>query len=289
MKSGYQKIQRKTHELLSVAGDAPGSRLVDLILTVLIVASIVAVTIETLPGMPRAFYSTLLWLERLFALVFLIEYALRVWSITASRQYAHPFWGRLRYMGTFFALIDLLAILPFYLPIIAGGQFLALRTLRLLRLFRLLKLARYIKALHLLGLVVREKRGELVVSLTMLLFVLFMASSFMYVLEHEAQPDKFSSIPHTMWWSVATLTTVGYGDVFPVTPLGKFLGAIIAITGVGLFALPAGILASGFSDLVDKLDDEPEQQIHPRTEGGASQANEAPEWKFCPNCGKPLR
>ncbi|MCZ7662877.1 MAG: potassium channel family protein [Thermoleophilia bacterium] len=161
----------------------------------------------------------------------------------------------------------ILAIFPFYVGV-GRLDLRFLRALRLFRLLRVLKLARYSESLALLGRVFRAKKEELVVTLCAVLFLLFLASSFIYYVEHEAQPEAFSSIPAAMWWGVATLTTVGYGDVYPVTVAGKVLGAIVAMLGIGLFALPAGILASGFAD----------EMRRKRTD----------ETAMCPHCGRQI-
>lgn len=145
-----------------------------------------------------------------------------------------------------------------------------LRILRVIRLFRILKITRYVKALSLIQQVVRRKRTELMVTTGLLGVMLVLISSVMYIIENDAQPDKFGSIPDTMWWGVATLITVGYGDVFPVTPLGKLLSGIIAVLSLGLFALPTGILAAGFAEHLSE-----------------QYAREEPK-HYCSNCGHKL-
>lgn len=163
------------------------------------------------------------------------------------------------------ALVDLLAVLPFFLQFI-GVDLRFVRAFRLMRLFRLAKAARYVTALHLFRAVARSKREELVLTTCVLALLLLVASSSMYFAEHGAQPEEFSSIPATMWWAVATLTTVGYGDVIPVTVFGRFLGSAVAILGIGLFALPTAILGSGFVEEIAKTK-QPQR---------------------CPHCGKEL-
>lgn len=147
-------------------------------------------------------------------------------------------------------LIDLLAIAPFYLPMM-GVDLRAFRALRLFRLLRVAKLGRYSMALKLIGHVVRSKREELITTVIFMLLLLLFASSLMYFAERDVQPEVFGSIPESMWWAVTTLTTVGYGDVSPVTPVGKALGSVVAILGVGMFALPTGILGSGFVEAIE--------------------------------------
>lgn len=214
----------------------------------LILLNVAAVIIETVQPIYEKYHPFFDAFETVSVIIFSLEYVIRVWACTAMEKYKHPIWDRLKYMVSIGAIIDLLAILPFYLVFISDG-----RILRILRLFRLFKLGRYSLAFNLISLVVKKRKAELAVSLTLLIILLVFASTLMYYVESESNPGGFQSIPETMWWGVATLTTVGYGDVYPITPLGKFLAGIIAILGVGLFALPAGIVASGFeSELSNK-------------------------------------
>jgi voltage-gated potassium channel len=174
------------------------------------------------------------------------------------------------------AIIDLMATLPFYIPMIIPMDLRFVRALRLFRLFRFFKLARYSHSMKTIVNVVKSRKEDLLITLSMVIILLIFASSLLYYAEKDIQPDKFTSIPSSMWWGVATLTTVGYGDIFPVTPIGKVFSSIIAIIGIGLFALPTGILASAFSDEMQRQRDEEkelekEQQKH-----------------CCPHCGKEL-
>jgi voltage-gated potassium channel len=244
----YTQLKVRISSLLNPAKEGDTwSRLTDGILITLITLNIVAVILETVSAIYERYACVFRLFERISVYVFTIEYALRLWSCTCESRYRHPVAGRLRYVFSFSALIDLLAFLPFYLPFISFD----LRFLRILRLFRFLrifKLSRYLNATKLLSNVFQSKKEELVLCLVITLSLIIVASSLMYFAENQAQPESFSSIPATMWWCVTTLTTVGYGDVYPVTVIGKFLTACIAILGIGMFALPAGILASGFSD-----------------------------------------
>lgn len=182
---------------------------------------------------------------------FTLLYILQLWSCTADSRYHHPLWGRIRYAMTPLVIIDLLAIFPFYLMLLFPEAHLVEST-ELLRLLRLLKLIRYSDALQTILRVIGTKKDELIMTLVSVLILLIFASSVMFFAEREAQPELFTSIPAAMWWSVVTLTTVGYGDVYPITPLGKLFGAALAFIGIGLFALPAGIIASGFSSEVQR-------------------------------------
>jgi voltage-gated potassium channel len=224
------------------------ARIVEFSLLALITLNVLSVVFETVEFF-EARYKDFFWNFEVFSVaVFTIEYALRVWTCTVNRRYAQPIRGRLRYMSSFLAIVDLLAILPFYLPMLIPLDLRFLRAVRLFRLFRLFKVARYSKALSSLGEVLKAKRAELGITVLTLLIFLLLASAVMYDIEHEAQPQSFPNIPTAMWWGVSTLTTVGYGDVYPVTPLGKIIGSAIALAGIGLFALPAGIIASGFAE-----------------------------------------
>ena len=189
--------------------------------------------------------------EVLSIAVFTIEYLLRLWVCTEEPKYHSPVICRLRYALAPLSLVDLFSFLPFYLPF-TNLDLRFLRALRLFRLFRIFKIGRYSQSVTLLVRVLRSKKEELVITLFSGLILLIIASSLVFVAEHDAQPDVFSSIPASMWWGAVTLTTVGYGDIYPKTILGKFLGAFIAILGIGLFALPAGIIASGFSSELQK-------------------------------------
>lgn len=229
-------------------GGSKWDKLVNGAIVTLIVLNTLAVIVETIESLYGQYANQFRALEIFSVAFFTVEYLLRVWTITENPRYKAAVRGRINYMLTPSALVDLLAVLPFYLPFI---MFIDLRFLRIFRLFRFLrffKLGRYLNASRLMMRVLRSKKEELILSFFMTFFLIIMSASIMYFIEHDAQPDKFSSIPETMWWSVATLTTVGYGDVYPVTITGKILASFISILGIGMFALPAGILASGFSD-----------------------------------------
>lgn len=183
--------------------------------------------------------------------MFTVEYILRAWSSTFSESYRSPVTGRLRYMLTPLAVIDLLAIVPFYLPFL-GVDLRSFRALRLFRIVRIFKLGRYSTAMQLTGRVIASRGPELITTLSILLVLMLLSASLMYYAEHDAQPDAFSSIPAAMWWAIATLSTVGYGDVYPLTPVGKLLASVIALLGIGMFALPTGILGAAFVEEIQR-------------------------------------
>jgi len=228
-------------------GDRP-SRVFDIFMILLVTANIAAVILETVESLYKAYAPYFIAFEGVSIAVFTIEYLLRVWVCTCDKRYAHPFYGRLAYARSPLALIDLLAIAPFYL----SGFFLAdtriVRVLRLIRLLRILKVVRYSYALQKIIVIIARKKEELILSIGLIVIALVMVSSLMYFAENGAQPDKFSSIPASMWWGVATMTTVGYGDIYPVTSAGKILAGMVALLGIGLVALPGAIIVAGYFD-----------------------------------------
>ena len=262
------RAQARLYQIIEKGrADDVASRLFDGFILTLIALNVVMVILETVPelaGEYGVFFNTF---EAVSVLVFTVEYALRIWTCVASPHFTRPLWGRLAFMLTPLALIDLIAIFPYYLFLMVSVPADYTLPLRLLRLFRLFKIGRYSRSMQLLGAVLWRKRDELYVVAFVLTILLVLVSSLMYFVEHQAQPEGFASIPSTMWWGIVTLTTVGYGDVFPITPLGKFLGAFIAILGVGMFALPAGILSAVFIDALAKTDE---------------------ETTVCPHCGKAM-
>ena len=186
-----------------------------------------------------------------FTALFAVEYAARLWTATERPEHAHPVWGRLRYALSLSALTDLLALAPLLLGLLGGEAFM-LRLIRVLRILRLARLGRFSMALHILGDAVRDRRFELGVSLIFAAGLLLLSSTVLHLIEGGLQPETFGSIPRAMWWSVATLTTVGYGDVTPVTAGGKLFAGLTAVTGIGLIAMPTGILAAAFSDALQR-------------------------------------
>ena len=244
-----EKLKIRVYDILVETDDNETvDRVVAVFLMLLILINALAVVLETVDDLNQRFGSIFYAIEIVSITIFTVEYLLRLWVAPLDPRYAKPFWGRIRYAFTLMAMVDLLAILPAFLPLIFTVDMRIIRFLRIFRLFRLFKMSRYVESLNSLDDVVRSKKEELVVTLVMITMLLLFSSSLMYVVETEAQPDKFPDIPSAMWWGVATLTTIGYGDVFPITPLGKLLGGFIAFLGIGIFALPTGILASGFAD-----------------------------------------
>ena len=252
----YQRIKKRTYEILEKGqSDDLWSRRVDLFIIVLILLNILAVILESVQWLKTDYEPIFVNIERFSIFIFSIEYILRIWSITEQEEYAEPVKGRFKYLFSFYSVIDLIAVLPAYIPLLMTVDTRVIRGIRILRLLRILKLSRYNKAFNHIRNVIKSTREELVISLGAVMTLLVIASCLMYFIEHDVQPEAFSSIPATMWWGVATLTTVGYGDVYPITALGKLTGGIMAILGVGMFALPAGILANGFGRAIENSDE----------------------------------
>ncbi|WP_417725621.1 ion transporter [Salipiger sp.] len=259
-------LRRRAYLLLEHPGQGPrAARIVEIALILLIIANVIAVALETVPRLYASHQALFQAFDRLSVAIFTAEYLLRVWA-SAEREPARPAWrARLRYMRSPLALVDLMAILPFFLGLIFTSD---LQMLRILRLFRIYKLTRYSPALSVLFGVIREEAGALAAAFSILTILLVFAATGAYLVEHEAQPGDFGSIPAAMWWALVTLTTVGYGDVTPITPLGRIFGGFITVLGVGMAALPAGIIASGLADHLHRRRDHLRNQFRLALEDG---------------------
>lgn len=249
-----QTLRRRLFEILELG--APGDRtsqIFDAFMCVLIVSNVIAATVETMEPLYRRYALAFDLFEGFSLAVFTIEYVTRLWICTEHRSPdgTSAIQARLRFAMSPYALIDLMAILPFYLGALLPAD---LRFLRIFRLVRLLKLARYSPALAGLGRVVYDERRALLGALIITSGLVLFASSIIYLIEREVQPEAFGSIPQAMWWAISTLTTVGYGDVTPVTPLGRVFGGLIMVFGLAIIALPVGILASGFATEIHRRD-----------------------------------
>ncbi|MGB1983468.1 MAG: ion transporter [Candidatus Puniceispirillaceae bacterium] len=255
------RIRDRIFQLLEKAqpGDT-ASLVVDRGLAFLIVANVIAVTLETVDEIYQAYAPAFTLFEIISVIIFTIEYLLRIWvsaSNNASRFDA-PFRRRLSYMLSPSGMIDLLAILPAFLPFFTSVD---LRWLRILRLLRMFKISHYSSALEDFFSAIYHERTAFAGALYLFCVTLFLSSALMYLVEHSAQPEVFSSIPETLWWSLITLTTVGYGDVAPITAIGKVIGGITAFMGVCVVALMTGIVASAFSSQVSRRQDLLEAEI----------------------------
>lgn len=269
----YRRLKRRVYTILDehLEGDVPGT-LVNFFIVSIIILNVLALILESEPWLYAAYGQWFDYFEIFSVAVFSVEYLLRLWVCTEDKKFARPIAGRLRYIVTFMAIVDLLAVLPFYMIGLMGGYSRVLRLFRLFRLFRMLKLVRYSNALDTMSRVLRNKREEIIITMLVLTMVIIVSSTVMYYAEHEAQPDKFPSILSAMWWAIITLATVGYGDVYPVTGLGRAFGALTALFGVALFALPAGLIGAGFMEEIDRQREEAEHR----------------KKIICPHCGRDI-
>lgn len=243
---------------------SPLSVAVNQLVTLLILLNVLAVVLESMPRLDPRGRAMLHIFEFASVFAFTVEYVLRAWSIVEDPRYPGAVKGRLRYMVSFLALVDLLAVAPFYLPFLVATDLRFLRGLRLFRTVRLLKLTRYSRSIQLLWSVLRETRHEMAVTFISIAFLALLAACLMYHAERDTQPDVFSSIPVAIWWAAAVLTGVGTPEA-AVTPAGRALTILVAILGIALFAIPAGILSSAFLNrMIDRTQDP----------------------KRCPHCGK---
>ena len=266
----YHATKKKVYSLLHPEiGDTKLDKVINAFLIFLIASNIVAVILETVPRIYHGRETFFHYFDLVSVIIFSIEYVLRVWSANLEGRYKHRIHGRLKYMLSWPALIDLLAILPVYVHVFVGLDLRILRIFRLLRFFRLFRLTAYMKAAKLIKNVLKSAVNALLLCLVLALFLIIVSSSLIYFAEHPAQPDKFKSIPSTIWFSVVTLTTVGYGDLIPITVAGKIFTSIILLAGVAIFALPAGIITA-------RLLEELRKRKSPKN--GNS----------CPHCGMPL-
>jgi voltage-gated potassium channel len=268
----YQKTKHKVHILLHPElGESKADKFINIFIITLIILNVIAVMLETVKSIHDRYSTFFEWFDRISVFIFTVEYVLRVWSCTHDPRYQGSVRGRLKYMLTPGALIDLLAFLPSYIHVIVGLDLRALRILRLLRFFRLFRLTAYTRSAQMIFNVFKSRMNELVLSLVLVLFLIVIASCLLYFAEHthpSIKDSKFTSIPATLWWAVVTLTTTGYGDMYPLTTIGKTLAGIIMLTGVAFFALPAGIITAGFLEEIKFI----------RKIKGHN----------CPHCGKPL-
>ncbi len=245
----YHKVKKDIHILLHPElGDSKWDKFVNGFIITLIILNLLAIMVETVHPYyenNKVFFDTF---DLISVIIFTIEYVLRVWSCTHDAKYKGSIKGRLKYMLTPGALIDLISFAPWYLHRMLGFDLRVLRILRLLRFFRLFRLTAYTRSAQLIFNVFRSRIRELLLSFLLTIFLIIIASCVVYFAEHNVEETKFTSIPATIWWAVVTLTTTGYGEMIPVTTIGKVLSGIIMLTGVAFFALPAGIITAGFLD-----------------------------------------
>ena len=274
MRNFYENAKKRTFEILekSQKGDIL-STIFDYFIVILISLNVVSVFIETFDL--SVYLNNFLRKFEIFSIIiFTIEYILRLWTSTLLYPDKNSFVARIKYIFSLMAIIDLLSILPFYLPFFFNVDLRVLRALRLFRLLRILKVNRYTHAMQKVLFVIKNKSTELISSIFVIFILMLISSVLMYSVESPVQPEVFKNGFSGLWWAVATFTTVGYGDIYPITSVGRFLSAIIALLGIGLVAVPTGIITSGFMEASSKGEDDDNSQQD--------------EKHFCPYCGKNL-
>lgn len=270
----YKRIKNRVFEIIQTATDGNiASRVFDISIIVLIIINVITVIAETF-SLPEIVSTIFYYIEFVSVIVFTVEYVLRVWTADLLYPDMSPIKARIKYIFSFMALIDLFAILPFYIPFVLPIDLRVLRVLRIIRLFRIFKVNRYTNALTVIGSVFKKKKHQLISSVFIVALLMVVASVVIYNIENTAQPDSFSNAFDALWWAVATLTTVGYGDIYPITIMGKILSSIIAVLGIGLVAVPTGIISSGFIEVIDE-----QKKADIETNDDKS---------FCPYCGHKL-
>ena len=251
-----KRIKQRIFEIVSKSenGDKASS-VFDWTIMLLIALSIITIILDSFQGIHEKYQTVFHVFEIITVIIFTIEYFLRIW--TADLLYPDSKHPRLKYCFSFMAIIDLLAILPFYLPFFSADlRF--LRMMRLFRLFRLLrvfKLGRYLDALQVIVRVIRTSGPQLIMSVVICFFVMLFSAIIMYEVENPVQPEQFPNVLSSLWWAMCTLTTVGYGDVYPITAVGRFFASVISLVGIGIIAIPTGIIAAGFNQVINKDED----------------------------------
>lgn len=243
--------------------------LFDYFIIILIILNVIAIALDTLTGISGQLQKSLKIFEIVSIGIFTIEYLMRLYVSDITHPAKNKVASILKFMVSPFGIIDLLAILPFYIPFIIKVDLRFLRILRLVRFFRVLKISRYNSTLKLIRDVLKEKRAEIGMTFFIAALLLLVSGFVMYSVENPVQPDKFPNIFASLWWAVATLTTVGYGDIYPVTTIGKIISGVVAVLGIGLIALPTGIISAGFIEKINQPKNEKEKNV-------------------CPHCGKEI-
>ena len=250
------------------------SRFVSFGIVGLIIVNVLAIVLESIPSLYEAYEKTFFRLEIVSCTIFILEYVLRVWASVEDPETVEDESGtqitngkrRINFMLKPLAIIDFLAFVPIFLQLLFPGV--DLRFLRALRLLRVFKLTRYFQSFEMILEVLHDEWRSLAGTVFIMLVILVIAACGLYYIERDIQPDKFGSIPEAMWWAMAALTTVGYGDAYPITPIGKIIGSIVTLLGIGMVALPSGILASSFSERMRQRRESMQTKIDQALEDG---------------------
>ncbi len=268
--SSRKEIRRRLHEVIFEA-DTRAGKAFDVWLLIFILASVLMVALESIPELQAKYASTFQTLEWVFTIVFTVEYILRLWTVDKPWKYATSFYG----------IIDLLSILPLYLSFFISGTqyFVTIRALRLLRVFRILKLANFMQNGQVITQALLNSRNKIIVFLYFMLIIVTIIGSIMYYVEGTVN-ENFSSIPASIYWAIVTVTTVGYGDISPITPLGQLISSILMILGYAVIAVPTGIVSVEIGDIDKKMNTQ-----HCPVCGQEGHDNDA---QYCKYCGSDL-
>ena len=262
----YETIKTQIYDIITPNETRPyAEQLFTLFITALIIFNVVAVILGTVTSLTDKYGRHFAIFNTASLIIFTVEYVLRVWSCTSDPKYASPITGRIKFIFSPLTLLDLIAIIPFVAPFVTTAD---LRIFRILRILTIFKLTRYSAEFSIFAKVLSSKKTEIIMSAIAVILLLVLSSTLMYFAEHKTQPHAFSNIPDAMWWAVVTLSTVGYGDILPHTPAGKVIASCVSMLGIAIFAIPAGIIASGFVE-----------EMKRRTEM---------ETTICPHCGKDI-
>jgi len=271
-------LKNKLHTIIYEA-DTPMGKLFDVVLLILILVSVILVMLESVTSIDTHYHDFLYFGEWVITIFFTIEYILRIITVKKASNYIFSFYG----------IIDFLSTIPLYLSFILAGSnaLLAVRALRLLRVFRILKITRYMGEANKLNKALRDSKPKIFVFLFAVLILSIIAGTIMYLVEGEQ--SGFVSIPISVYWCIVTLTTVGFGDIAPVTPLGQFIAAIIMIMGYGIIAVPTGIVSAEYASKKTHTVDDPEY-IHVNTQScqNCNENNHHDNAEFCHKCGSTL-
>ena len=249
----YQRRRRLSEILEAGASTDFVSRFYDVFSTLMTLVNIGVTVLYTFDSMELHHGSTLLFVEATTVAFFAAEYLLRLWTAPVLYPGVSQWSAVRKYAGSFTGIIDLLSFLPYYLPVFFPTGATVFRMFRAVRIFRLFQINAYYDSLNVIGQVISSKRQQLMSSVFIILLLMLSSSLCMYSLEHEAQPEVFSNAFSGIWWAVSTLLTVGYGDIYPITTMGKIFSIIITCLGVGMVAIPTGIISAGFVDQYSRL------------------------------------
>lgn len=263
-------MKQKIYNLVEKGAHGSKINLVfDYFIVTLIVLNVIAVALDTMAGVNLTITQFLRIFEIFSIIIFTIEFLLRIYISDITYPAKNKFYSFLKFITTPYGLIDLFAILPFYIPFIIKADLRFLRILRLVRFFRIFKISRYNSTLKLFIDVFKEKKAEIQMTFFIAVLMILLSAFIIYHVENPVQPEKFDNIFTSMWWTVATLTSVGYEDIAPITALGRVISGLMSILGIGLIALPTGIISAGFIEKIDKNKSQKKKQI-------------------CPHCGKEI-